>query len=106
MSQQKRQYFRIEYPVIERPTLTMGADKFEVVDASERGLRIIGKEGKPSPTDIKGNLKFKSGSECPVVGKVTRKFEDGSLAVQLTVGISLSIIMNEQRLLIQKYRAS
>lgn len=106
MSQQKRQYFRIEFPVVERPSLIIGKDTIEVIDASERGLRILPPAGKSTLTEIKGTLKFRDGSECLVAGKVTRTFDDGSLAVQLTVGISLTLIMKEQRRLIQKYRAS
>ncbi len=106
MSKQKRQYFRIEYPVDERPTLVIGSESLEVVDTSERGMRVLPAKGSPVPTHIKGTLKFRDGSECMVAGQVVRQAPDGSLVIQLTVGISLALIMKEQRRLIQKYRAS
>ena len=106
MSKQKRQFFRIEYPVEERPWLLLGNDKFEVLDASERGLRIVPLKGQPLPTMVKGTLQFRDGSECQVAGNVSRQTEEGHLVVQLTLGISLTLIMKEQRRLIQKYRAS
>ena len=40
---QQRDYFRIPYPVTERPQLIIGADEFQIVDLSESGARIAAK---------------------------------------------------------------
>jgi hypothetical protein len=105
MSKQKRQFFRIEYPIDERPCLIVGGDQYEVLDTSERGMRLSPLKSGPVPSTVKGTLRFRDGSECLVAGTVARQAPDGSLVVKLNVGIPLSQIMKEQRRLIQRYRA-
>lgn len=105
MSKQKRQFFRIEYPIDERPSLIVGDDTYEVLDTSERGMRLAPIGHQPIPGNLKGTLRFRDGSECLVAGMVARQAPDGSLVVKLTVGISLANIMKEQRRLIQRYRS-
>lgn len=105
MSKQKRQFFRIEYPIDERPSLIVGDDTYEVLDTSERGMRLAPIHAQAVPAALKGILRFRDGSECQVAGSVARQAPDGSLVVKLTLGISLAQIMKEQRRLIQRYRS-
>lgn len=37
-TEQRREYYRLEYPVIERPSFVMKERRLEVSDLSERGV--------------------------------------------------------------------
>ena len=40
MAEQRREYFRVQYPVLARPVLTAKSYQFEVIDVSEYGVRF------------------------------------------------------------------
>jgi PilZ domain len=40
MAEQRREYYRVQYPVIDRPVLTVKTGQFEVIDVSEFGVRF------------------------------------------------------------------
>jgi hypothetical protein len=103
---QSRQYYRIRYPVDESPEIQIGKRSFPVIDLSLMGVRI----GKRGDTEfrklqkIEGKLRFKNKVVVHIKGKVIRVHRK-SVAIALSDGIPGSIIMEEQRLLRNKYRA-
>jgi hypothetical protein len=104
--QNQRTHFRIEYPASERPVLVVDKTRFLVLDLSENGLKFLpGPAYRPKPgTSIRGVVRFKNGGECPVEGKVLRYAGEGCV-VLLVQGIPLSRMMEEHRLILQKYPA-
>ena len=105
---EKREHYRIKYRDDDRPSFVMGGAKYVVMDISEKGLRFDGGlHYKPGPGDpISGKLVFKSGKSCTVDGKLLR-YDSVKRAciVKLDKGISLALIMEEQRIILKKYNA-
>jgi len=105
---EKREHYRIKYRDDDRPTFVMGGAKYSVMDISEKGLRFDGGlKLKPEENDaISGKLMFKSGKSCAVEGKLLR-YDSVKRAciVKLNKGISLALIMEEQRIILKKYNA-
>ncbi|MBE9528302.1 MAG: PilZ domain-containing protein [Proteobacteria bacterium] len=99
----QRNFYRIEYPVIERPRFISDDKKeYEVLDISEKGMRLLKNEDAPLETGstLQGSVKLHTAGKVNVVGKIIRDTED-SLAVMLHVGIQFSLIINEQQYLQQ-----
>ena len=57
---EKREYFRLKFPPLERPCLVVGERKYEVLDCSARGLRFVVTElplpslGDPVEVTVRG----------------------------------------------------
>jgi hypothetical protein len=105
----KREHFRIKYREGDRPTLVMGGVKFEVLDLSEQGLRFDGGQRyKPAAKAvIRGTITLKSGKSCAVSGTLLRYDAiKHACIVQLEKGIPLTLIMEEQRAMLKKGKAS
>lgn len=103
----KRNYFRLEYPAADRPQLLIGRVAHEVVDLSEKGVKFLMTQGfKPKLEErIKAQIKFRDGQVFDVAGKVTRLVEETNQCVlALTRGLPLAKMLEEQRFLLQKYR--
>jgi hypothetical protein len=104
---QQRDHYRLEYPVTDRPTVLVNGLQFEVIDASEGGLKFNCKfsfaPAKDSP--FKGTIFFRDGKSFDIQGTVIRydKTNDHCI-VQLTKGIPLAKMIEEQLLLIRKYK--
>ena len=99
----QRNFYRVEYPEIERPRF-ISDDKTEyvVLDISEKGMRLLKKEDSPLEigSTLQGSVKLHVAGNVNVVGKIIRDTEV-SLAVFLHVGIQFSLIVNEQQYLQQ-----
>lgn len=106
MNKPERRHFRIRYPVPDRPKLIVRSDlSMPVADVSERGLRLVLETGTPALAVgdfFRGNLRFQSGRVVPVTGKIIRE-ADTQIVALLEQGVPLPVIMEEQRLLLQKY---
>lgn len=100
-----REHFRIEYPTAARPLLLIGIVEHEVVDVSEQGLRFRAIEGEHWDIDdaVSGPVRFQQRDEVRVSGTVVRIVER-EIAVHLSDGIPLRIIMEEQRYLREHHR--
>ncbi len=103
----ERAYYRIEYPIFERPWFDIGGRIHDVVDCSEAGLRyrLAGAAGGPPKIGdtISGQLRFRRGEQVEVAGRVVR-VQDGQIALNLDPpGIPLKIIFDEQRFILKKY---
>jgi hypothetical protein len=103
----QRTHFRLEYPASERPHLVVDKTRHPVLDISENGLKFLctGTFKPRAGASIRGVIKFKNGGECAVEGKVLRYAGDGGCVVLLVQGIPLSRMMEEHRLILQKYPA-
>jgi hypothetical protein len=103
----QRNHFRIEYPKADRPRIKIDKTEFEVLDVSEHGIKFAGggRFRGPPKTLVKGTILFKDGKSCDVVGVVLRHMKDtGDVAVKLSQGVPLAKMMEEQRVLLQKYK--
>jgi hypothetical protein len=104
---QERAYYRLWYPQADRPTLAIGAQKFEVAEISEEGARIVpsGSFGHHHGEAFTGVLRFSNGESDTVEGVVLRSTPD-EVVVKLTTGVTLKRMMSEQIRLRQKYPAA
>lgn len=106
MSKPERRHFRIRYPVPDRPKLIVRSDlSLPVADVSERGIRLVLEDANAALAVgdfFRGNLRFQSGRVVAVTGKIIRE-ADMQIVALLDQGVPLPVIMEEQRLLLQKY---
>ncbi len=108
MKDEKREFFRLVYPLSEKQFVSLSGARFQVLDMSEEGVRVVvadeqidllGQEGDP----ISGNIQFSDQSVHEVKGTILRRCP-GECVVQLSKGVPFPTMMAEQRRLIQKYR--
>ena len=100
-----RSYYRIHYPLKERPVLELETGVHDVVDCSEAGLRYVARgAGVPDiGAQIRGTLRFRRGAAFEVGGTVVR-LQEGTVAVHLLrARIPLAAILDEQRYLRKHY---
>ena len=102
---QSREYFRIGYPLAERPQFIVGDAVHQVMDCCEAGFRYYsaGFEMPEVGTMVEGRIRFRRGQKVNVRGRVVWR-NQGQVAVALTdARIPLSIIYDEQRYLRKRY---
>ncbi len=104
-----RDFFRLEYPAADRPTIVVSGMTYEVLDLSEEGVKFaVPSSFKPNPAlKIRGTITFKDGKSVDVVGTVLRILErkdKNQCVLTLTSGVPLPKMMEEQRYLLKKYR--
>jgi hypothetical protein len=95
----RRAHERVVYPAGQRPTLTVGGGAYEVLDCSERGLRVAraGAALLESSVDVQGRVRFPPGNEVMIEGVVLRVQED-AIAIQFTgLWIPRDVILRELR---------
>ncbi len=104
----RRQYYRVEYPVVDRPAFRAGAIRGVVCDCSEAGVRA---ELEPIPADVTikagdrmgATVQFQRGEMADVAGEVVR-FDGKTLVLRLDrERIPFGKILREQWWLRQKY---
>lgn len=102
-----REFYRVEYPEQERPTLKIGEDELPVIDISEKGGKFLSdKDVKIDPgAKVEGTITFHNGETITVAGEALRAFND-QVVICFTRhrGIPFSIILNEQRYLREIYK--
>ena len=97
---EKRRSFRVRYPQRLRPLLYWDGGSTLIIDLSESGLRCIGggaSFAKPGRL-MKGAVRCRCGAVVQVSGEVVRVNGEDT-AINLTRGVSFSIILREQRAL-------
>ncbi len=96
-----RALFRVEFPFGQRPPLTWGGKSYEVLDISERGIRLSVEGHTPfvAGARIRAVVRFEDGKET-VEGTLLRGNEREAV-FQLTEGFSLERIRREERRLIR-----
>ena len=95
----RRAHERVIYPPGERPKLMVGGGTYEVVDCSERGLRVsrAGAALLETSVDVQGRVRFPPGNEVMVEGVVLR-VQDDAIAIQFTgLWIPRDVILGELR---------
>jgi hypothetical protein len=98
MSTNRREYYRIEYPLDEQPVLGIGRSRYRVRECSEKGFSFVHRDASTfsADTSITGTLEFASGERADIAGRVVRVVDD-FVAVELVQSIPFSIILGEQR---------
>jgi hypothetical protein len=103
---EKRELYRLRFPPPERPHLIVGRQRYEVLDCSARGLRlIITQHPLPSLGDlVEGQLLFRRSSHVPIRGLVIR-IQNGEIALHMPESeIPFTILRSEERYLLNHYR--
>lgn len=94
-----RSVYRIVYPERERPQLLLPTGTVHVLDCSEAGLRYLDPTGRTPTlgTVVAGRVRFATGDEIDVRGRVVRIGEQ-DVALKLDApGIPFARIFDEQR---------
>ncbi|MBI1310876.1 hypothetical protein GC176_06170 [bacterium] len=105
MSDERRQFFRVRYPSVERPEIEIAGGRYDVVELSEGGLRVLGDFVELESTQqIEATLRLLSGDALAITATFSR-IEEGEAIFDHLRGISFGEMMNEQRYLIRKYPA-
>lgn len=102
----KRDHFRVVYPETERPRFWVGTKSFEVLDISEKGLSFAVDAQNPvvARQVVSGVVVFSSGVRVDIAGKIARIDRvRGLCAMKLNEGVPLMVMIEEQRMLRQKY---
>lgn len=101
--QSRRALYRVNYPLVERPTLQVGRFLYEVVDCSERGLRYEVRDNRLPTlgTVLGGELQFRRGSEIAITGEVIRS-RGGLVVLALDPPLPFAEVLAEQRYLRSK----
>ena len=96
-SDNRRQHYRISYPDAERPRLVHGTTISEVLECSERGLRLRPTGELPEPGSVlSGRLTLRHGVQVNVSGTVVW-CDEGNVAIHLDVApIPLLAVIREQ----------
>lgn len=94
---EKRSFIRIEYPLEERPRFIVEDHEMEVINLSERGLKILDDKQVHGTTGktIKGKLKFTNGKAVNLVGQIV--WTQGNEIGIIINGRIAFPIMEEQR---------
>ncbi|MEQ8224416.1 MAG: PilZ domain-containing protein [Candidatus Eremiobacterota bacterium] len=101
--EQRRRFYRIKYPLIERPEIILDNRSYQVIDISEGGVKFFSPVTTFKVGDyIKGSIKFHDGEVMPVEGHVLR-LQNKRVIILLDRKIPLQRILKEQRYLIKKY---
>ena len=106
MTEQRREYYRVEYPVVDRPVLSAKAGKFEVIDVSEFGVRFKQENTRLFEPGmyLDARIRFGDGNEYVCSGRVLRCTDD-SVSAQLHHPISMQRIRAENIYLLHTYNA-
>ena len=98
-NQEKRKFYRVEYPDSMRPTLRVRKHEFEVANISEKGVMFLTDGKARFGKWVNGDVIFSDGQTLAVEGKIVRKREN-NIGIFLTIKpIPYSKILSEQRLL-------
>jgi hypothetical protein len=99
----RREWYRIVYPLTERPTVEVGQSLHDVIDCSERGLRYeLNHQRVPQVgTRAVGILHFRRGESVRIEGAVIRAFR-GFAVLALNPPLPFAEVMAEQRYLRRK----
>jgi hypothetical protein len=103
--QERRQYFRLFYPVELAPKLLVSGFVLPVLDLSEAGIRFRGNIMHPFVRlqEIKGILVFQGGDRFEIIGNVVRVHRN-DYAIKLQRRLPYHKIMAEQQYLLKLLR--
>ncbi len=95
----RRAFFRIIYPLVERPSFEVGRYVYEVIDVCELGLRYEVRDRRIPllGSQVAGTVVFRRGQEVEVSGEVLRA-NGGMIVLTLDrTGVTFHEILAEQR---------
>jgi hypothetical protein len=92
----KREHYRILYPIRCRPVLRFAGMKFEIIDISENT------EDFRAGQELQGTVMFNDGKSMDLKGNILRIYKKTAI-VCLSVYIPFSHIVREQRFLKTQY---
>lgn len=74
IEEERREYYRLQFPPAKRPQLLINKESHAVVDCSAHGVRYVASsETPPTPGEpVTGLLRFRHGKQTPVLGVVMR----------------------------------
>ena len=100
----QREYFRLTYPKIHRPSLVMDIDNYEISDVSQYGMKVKIDDDPAFMVDdsVIAIISFPDGREFDLSGQVIR-IDHGYAALQLETPIPLSVIRSETLFLMNNY---
>lgn len=103
----EREHYRIEYPTAARPRFLVAGGDREVIDLCEQGLRYRAgnDERRKIGDEVEGIVRFRRGEEVRVLGTVVRLI-DREVALRLSVGVPLRVVLEEQRYIRERHRGS
>ena len=86
---QRRRYYRLHYPEVERPTVWFKGRYYEVAEVSEGGVMILLGDGCAVRLgqSFAGVIQFQDGETNSIVGVVLR-IDGNRMVVKLSKGIS------------------
>jgi hypothetical protein len=100
----RRRFYRIRYPLIERPWLIASQAEFSVFEISEAGARIKYADEPPAvfSQPIPVRIVFRDGKECRTEA-VLERTQYGEFVLRFAKHIPLKVIASEQRRLLRHY---
>jgi hypothetical protein len=100
---QKRDYFRVKFPVTQCPCLVAGSTVLEVIELSENGARVAVDGERMLSSDLfAATIRFKDGTAAKVTASVLR-WETEYAILRFSDKLSYSVIAAEQRRLLQLF---
>jgi hypothetical protein len=104
MDEQRREYYRVQYPLADRPVLSAKTGRFEVIDVSEYGVRFkLDAEHHFEPgMSLIARIRFADGHEYECCGEVLRCDAD-MVSAKLLKPIPMQRILSESAYLLLTY---
>ncbi|MCZ4294048.1 PilZ domain-containing protein [Vibrio sinaloensis] len=101
---QKRKYYRLKYPKRARPFVKFADEMFQVTEVSEGGIRMVMNNftSMYKGLVVKGVLNLHDENSVDIEGAVLR-FDNDEVIIQLRVGPTFKIMVDEQRHIKNKY---
>ena len=103
MTKQRREYFRLNYPIAARPSLLTREETYEVIDVSEYGVRfkIPGNSPFLVGEDVRADIRFPDEEVYACNGQINRH-TDSEAVILLGTPIPLQKIRSEHIVLINR----
>lgn len=101
----KREHYRVVYPVKARPVLRIGEDEFRVIDLSSKGIRFLNHVGRKMEVGsiVDGTITFHNNASEALWGEVLRISGD-EVVIYLRSEVSFAKMIEEERKLRTEYK--
>ena len=102
--EQRREHFRLAYPLTHRPPFVSNGKEYPVSDISEHGIcfEVRDNDVFELGQEVDGTLRFPDGEGLTLRGSVAR-LEHSAVAIHLLTPIPLTKIRSEELRLLRKY---
>src|SRR5690349_18924889 len=101
---QRRNYFRIRFPVTQRPCLVVNSAHFEILELSETGAGVAAADVTmfDSSGEFEATILFRDGTMADVTARVHRQEAD-EIILRFPEGLPYSVVTAEQRRLMKLF---